>query len=78
MVLNRFLTTVRYDVVCYNCDVKNNVDINARVYDVYPVCDNGNNKIISVMTTEYLQEAGVKEGDAVTILIKAINIVVVK
>jgi molybdate transport system regulatory protein len=38
----------------------------------------GDNEITSVMTTESLQEAGFKEGDTVTALIKAINVVFVK
>lgn len=38
----------------------------------------GDNEIASVMTTESLKEAGFKEGDTVTALVKAINVVLVK
>jgi len=38
----------------------------------------GDNQITSVMTTDSLREAGFKEGDSVTALIKAINVVMVK
>lgn len=38
----------------------------------------GDNEITSVMTTESLTEAGFMEGDTVTALIKAINVVLVK
>ncbi len=38
----------------------------------------GDHDITSVMTTESLQEAGFKEGDNITALIKAINVVFVK
>jgi len=38
----------------------------------------GDNQITSVMTTDSLREAGFKEGDTVTALIKAINVVMVK
>ena len=38
----------------------------------------GDNEITSVMTTESLKEAGLKEGDTATALIKAIHVVMVK
>jgi molybdate transport system regulatory protein len=38
----------------------------------------GDNEITSVMTTDSLREAGFREGDTVTALIKAINVVMVK
>lgn len=38
----------------------------------------GDNEITSVMTTESLQEAGFKEGENITALIKAVNVVFVK
>ena len=38
----------------------------------------GDNQITSVMTTDSLREAGFREGDTVTALIKAINVVMVK
>jgi len=38
----------------------------------------GDNEITSVMTTESLNEAGLKEGDTATALIKAIHVVMVK
>ena len=38
----------------------------------------GDNEITSVMTTESLKDAGLKEGDAATALIKAIHVVMVK
>jgi len=38
----------------------------------------GDNEVTSVMTTESLKEAGFKEGDTVTALIKAVNVVFVK
>ncbi|MEA4846129.1 MAG: TOBE domain-containing protein [Clostridiaceae bacterium] len=38
----------------------------------------GDNVITSVMTTESLNEAGFKEGDTATALIKAINVVLTK
>ncbi|NLG32903.1 MAG: TOBE domain-containing protein [Syntrophomonadaceae bacterium] len=38
----------------------------------------GDNTITSVMTTESLKDAGFKQGDMVTALTKAINVVLVK
>ncbi|MGI6412634.1 MAG: TOBE domain-containing protein [Syntrophomonadaceae bacterium] len=38
----------------------------------------GDNTITSVMTTESLKDAGFKQGDTVTALTKAINVVLVK
>jgi len=38
----------------------------------------GDTEIVSVMTRESLDEAGFKEGEPVTALIKAINVVFVK
>lgn len=38
----------------------------------------GDYEVTSVMTTDSLKEAGFKEGDAATALIKAINVVLVK
>ncbi|HAF17936.1 MAG: TOBE domain-containing protein [Thermacetogeniaceae bacterium] len=38
----------------------------------------GDNEITSVMTTESLKDAGLKEGDSATALIKAIHVVMVK
>ena len=38
----------------------------------------GDNEVTSVMTTESLQEAGFREGENVTALIKAVNVVFVK
>lgn len=38
----------------------------------------GESEVTSVMTTESLKEAGFKEGDNVTALIKAVNVVFVK
>ncbi len=38
----------------------------------------GDNEITSVMTTDSLREVEFKEGDTVTALIKAINVVMVK
>ena len=38
----------------------------------------GDYEVTSVMTTDSLKEAGFKEGDTATALIKAINVVLVK
>jgi len=38
----------------------------------------GDTEVASVMTRESLEEAGFKQGDNVTALIKAINVVMVK
>lgn len=38
----------------------------------------GDNEITSVLTKESLESAGFKEGDTVTALIKAVNVVLVK
>ena len=38
----------------------------------------GDNEVTSVMTTESLKEAGFKEGETVTALIKAVNVVFIK
>lgn len=38
----------------------------------------GDYEVTSVMTTDSLKEAGFKEGDTATALIKAINVVMVK
>lgn len=38
----------------------------------------GAHHVTSVMTTESLKEAGFKEGDTATALVKAINVVMVK
>ena len=38
----------------------------------------GDTEVASVMTRESLEEAGFKQGDEVTALIKAINVVMVK
>ncbi len=38
----------------------------------------GDNEVTSVMTNDSLAEAGFKEGDTATALIKAVNVVLVK